>query len=221
MVETRGSQGEAVRGQLFVVSAPSGAGKTTLVKALLERGRIDPATLEFSVSHTTRPPRRGEMDGRDYHFVSKDEFQRLVASGRFLEWAQVHGNLYGTSWGEINPRLAAGKDVLLDIDVQGAEQVFRHHLEALGIFVLPPSYQELRHRLEGRGLDTPETIARRLAVSRWEIERYSQYQYAIINDDADRASDTLAAIVHAERHRRQRMKPTVEAILEAYPRTDS
>ncbi len=212
---------DPARGQLFVISAPSGAGKTTLVRELMARGVVDGHRLEFSVSHTTRAPRRGEVDGRDYHFVAEERFREMIDQDLFLEWASVHGNLYGTSRGEIDPRLRDGSDVLLDIDVQGAEQVFDREPAALGIFVLPPSYEDLAVRLNGRALDDAETIARRLAVSRWEIERYSAYDYVIVNHEVAHSSAVLGAIILAERHRRQRMEARVASILEAYPHRDS
>jgi len=203
------------RGELFIVSAPSGTGKTTLIQRLMDGGSAF-ERLAFSVSHTTRGPRAGEVDGRHYHFVERAVFERMIAEDRFLEWAEVHGNLYGTSWAEVLQRLEAGIDVLLDIDVQGAERVMARYPEAHSVFVLPPSFEDLAGRLRRRGLDGPEQIARRLAVSLWEIERYERYGYVIINDDAVRASDALAAIILAKRHRQARMRGRVHEILKSF-----
>jgi guanylate kinase len=200
-------------GELFILSAPSGAGKTTLIQSLVAGGFADLGGLAFSVSHSTRKPRQGEIDGRDYHFVERAAFEAMVQADAFLEWAKVHDNFYGTSRDEVFPRLERGIDVLLDIDVQGAEQVMEHCPEAHGIFVLPPSYQDLERRLRSRGLDDDQTIAKRLAVSLTEIKRYDRYQYVIINDDARRASEVLAAIILEKRHRRGRMKTRVQEIL--------
>lgn len=201
------------RGDLFILSAPSGTGKTTLIHAMLRGGTGALKDLAFSVSHTTREPRRGEVDGTDYHFVDRAAFERMIAEGRFLEHAEYNRNLYGTSWGEVRPRLERGEDVILEIEVQGAEQVLQRYPEAVSIFVLPPGFEALRHRLSQRGLDGAEAMRRRLAVSYSEIRCYSLYDYAIINDDAARASEALAAIILARRHRRQRMEERAEAVL--------
>lgn len=206
---------EAARGDLFLLSAPSGAGKTTLIRALL-------ADLEgevaFSISHTTRRPRAGESDGSDYHFVDAATFQRMIAEDRFLEWAEVHGYYYGTSKEAVMPLLERGVDVLVDLDVQGAERLMRGYPEAHSIFVLPPSYRDLVERLEGRGLDGREEIERRLAVSLWEIRRYGSYQYVIVNDHADRARRALTAIILEKRFRRARMESSVAEVLADFER---
>ncbi|MFP5284116.1 MAG: guanylate kinase [Thermoanaerobaculia bacterium] len=200
------------RGELFILSAPSGAGKTTLVNSLTKGGfALD--GLAFSVSYTTRGPRQGEVDGRDYHFVDHAAFLEMIDAQRFLEWAQVHGNFYGTTKDEVFPRLEQGIDVLLDIDVQGAERVMQRHPEAHGIFVMPPSYQDLETRLRRRGLDDSEVIARRLAVALSEMTRYDRYRYVIINDDVQKASSVLAAIILEKRHRQQRMLGRIQEIL--------
>ena len=205
------------RGELFIVSAPSGAGKTTLIQTLMARpeglGR-----LEFSVSHTTRAPRQVEQNGREYHFVSRPAFEAMMDQGRFLEWAVVHGNLYGTSNDEVEPRLERGIDVLLDIDVQGAEQVLRSRPDAQSIFILPPSYADLERRLRGRALDGAADIARRLDVSLSEIRRYPSYRYVIINRDAALASEALAAIVLEKRCRRERMEEGVAEVVADFER---
>jgi guanylate kinase len=200
-------------GELFIVSAPSGTGKTTLIGHLLQEGLPRLTGLEFSVSYTTRKPRQGEIDGKDYHFVDHETFLSMIASTAFLEWAEVHGNYYGTAASEVFPRLERGIDVLLDIDVQGAERVLAKNPEAHGIFIMPPSYEDLERRLHKRGLDDPHVIAGRLAVSQQEMARYDKYQYVIINDDARRASDVLASIILEKRHRRERMQARVQEIL--------
>lgn len=201
-------------GELFILSAPSGAGKTTLIQSLLAGGFAEHhGGLAFSVSHTTRRPRQGEVDGRDYHFVDHATFLGMIEADAFLEWAKVHDNYYGTSRQEVFPRLEEGIDVLLDIDVQGAEQVVARCPEAHSIFVLPPSYEDLERRLRRRALDDDGAIARRLGVSIGETRRYDRYHYVIINDDARRASEALAAIIIEKRHRRVRMQPRIQEIL--------
>jgi guanylate kinase len=200
-------------GELFILSAPSGTGKTTLIQSLMAGGLNGFGGLAFSVSHTTRKPRPGELDGKDYHFVDPATFQSMIAADAFLEWAQVHDNHYGTSREEVFPRLEKGIDVVLDIDVQGAERVLASYPKAHGIFIMPPSYEDLERRLRSRGKDDAETIVRRLAVSLSEMKRYDRYHYVIINDDARRASEMLAAIILEKRHRRERMRPRVQEIL--------
>jgi guanylate kinase len=200
-------------GELFILSAPSGAGKTTLIQNLMTGRFSDFGGLAFSVSHTTRQPRQGEIDGRDYHFVDHATFLGMIEGDAFLEWAKVHDNYYGTSREEVVPRLEKGIDVLLDIDVQGAEQVVARRPDAHSIFVLPPSYEALERRLRSRALDDDPTIARRLGVSLGEVRRYESYRYVIINDDARRASEALAAIILEKRHRRERMQSRIQEIL--------
>ncbi|MDD2662769.1 MAG: guanylate kinase [Dechloromonas sp.] len=182
-------------GNLYVVAAPSGAGKTTLVRMLLER---EPAVC-LSVSYTTRPPRPGEQNGREYHFVDVDSFRGMIERHEFLEWAEVHGNFYGTSKKWIADRLTAGEDVLLEIDWQGAQQVRELFPGAIGIFILPPSMEELTRRLTGRGTDAADVIARRLAAAQAEMRHVGEFDYVIINDLLDRALDDLHAIVRATR----------------------
>ena len=212
-------------GGLFILSAPSGAGKTTLIRALMSGELGEFKDLHFSVSHTTRPPREHEIDEHDYYFVDPEHFRSMVERGEFLEWAEVHGNLYGTSVEEIKPRLESGRDVVMDIDVKGAENVLQRFrepdppLDVLGvysIFILPPSHAALRERLEGRGLDDQAEIERRLAVSRWELERVSGYDYAIVNDEAERASRVLASIIRDKRHRLPRMRTRIDQLLETF-----
>ena len=204
------------RGELFIVSAPSGAGKTTIIRRLMGGPVGQAGSLVYSVSHTSRPARSNEVEGRDYFFVDAAIFERMVEDGEFLEWAHVHGEQKGTSRRKVVESLEAGFDVLVDIDVQGAEQVFAKMPEAHGIFILPPSYEELERRLRGRGLDQPEAIARRLAVSLWEIKFYKNYEYVIINLDLDRASDALAGIILEKQHRLGRMKDRVERVVSGF-----
>jgi guanylate kinase len=182
-------------GSLFIVCAPSGAGKTSLVNALLER---EP-DIELSVSYTTRPPRAGEEDGREYHFVSRDVFLAMASRGEFLESAEVHGNLYGTSQSWINERRATGRDIVLEIDWQGAQQVRRLVPGAIGVFIVPPSLQILRKRLTARGQDSAEVIERRLANARDEIGHVEEFDYVIINQTFDVAVVDLVSIVRAQR----------------------
>jgi len=193
---------------VVVVSAPSGAGKSTvLARALRELGGI-----VFSVSHTTRAPRRAERDGVEYHFVNKAEFERLRESGGLLEWAEVHGNLYGTGMAQIEKASAAGVDILLDVDVQGAAQVRRRIPEAVTVFILPPSYEVLEQRLRSRGQDDEATIRRRLAAAGREIDAFEQYDYAIVNDYLDGCVEELKSIVRAARCRVAVMRDRARAI---------
>lgn len=185
----------AQKGTLYVISAPSGAGKSTLIRALMERV----GGLAFSVSHTTRAPRHGETDGRDYHFVSKETFRKMADADGFLEWAEVHGNLYGTSQKEVRDRLDAGIDVILDIDVQGFDQVKRHMPEAASIFILPPSVEELGRRLRSRNKDAAGVIETRLVNAVEEIKRAQGYDYRIINDEFPQALKELETVVLAHR----------------------
>ncbi|HET6553720.1 MAG TPA: guanylate kinase [Dyella sp.] len=198
-MNTGPSNAVGIEGTLFVVAAPSGAGKSTLVNALLER---EPA-ISLSISHTTRPPRPGEQYGRHYYFVERAEFEREVAEGIFLEHAEVHGNLYGTSRNTVNTLLEEGRDVLLEIDWQGARQIRKTKPDCVGVFILPPSRIELERRLRGRGSDSAEVIARRLHNSREEIAHAHEFDYIIVNDHFDAALDDLQAIVRAVRQRSQ------------------
>jgi guanylate kinase len=184
-------------GSLFVVSAPSGAGKSSMVKALLAS---DPS-LGVSVSHTTRAPRGQEQDGREYHFVDRATFQAMVAAGDFLEWAEVHGNLYGTSRSSIETQVAAGHDVVLEIDWQGALQLKSLLSDAVLIFILPPSWEELARRLNRRGEDTPDVIAQRLVNARLEVAQARHFDFVIINFIFETAVFDLKAIVHSQRLR--------------------
>ncbi|MFZ2854634.1 MAG: guanylate kinase [Rhodocyclaceae bacterium] len=182
-------------GNLYIVTAPSGAGKTTLVRLLLEN---DPG-IRLSISCTTRMPRNGEADGREYHFLDVPDFLARIESGDFLEWAEVHGNYYGTSRSGIEGEMAAGRDVLLEIDWQGAQQVRKLFPAAIGVFILPPSVDELASRLSGRATDSAETIARRLAAARDEMRHMAEFDYVIINDDLQQALTDLLSVVRASR----------------------
>jgi guanylate kinase len=182
-------------GNLFVVAAPSGAGKSSLVKALLELDSL----VHPSVSHTTRPPRGQEKHGREYFFVPHEEFDTMVLAGAFVEWAHVHGQRYGTSRKAIEERIAQGADVILEIDFQGALQIKRVFANAVLIFILPPSWEELRSRLERRGEDSPEVIELRLKNAAVEMTQAREFDFVIINELFERALFDLKAIVHAQR----------------------
>jgi guanylate kinase len=184
-------------GNLFVVAAPSGAGKSSLVKALLE---LD-SHLTVSISHTTRTPRGQEQQGREYHFVDLATFQEMAARGEFVEWAQVHGNCYGTSRAEIERRTAAGQDVVLEIDWQGALQIKSLFPNAVLIFILPPSWNELAQRLNRRGEDQPEVIAKRLSNARLEVQQAQNFDFVIINALFETALFDLKCVVHSQRLR--------------------
>ena len=182
-------------GILFIISSPSGGGKTSLVRALLE---AEPE-MRLSVSHTTRAARAGEVDGRDYHFVTPSVFERMLEAAEFLESAVIYGNRYGTSQKWIERERAEGHDVLLEIDWQGAQQVRRLMRQVVSIFILPPSPEVLESRLRGRGQDSEEIVTRRLAAARHEIAHVSEYEYVIINEDFNRAAQDLRSIIRAER----------------------
>ncbi|SMC26894.1 guanylate kinase [Desulfacinum hydrothermale DSM 13146] len=197
-------------GHLFVVSAPSGVGKTTLLRRVLQ----DVPGLRYSVSCTTRSPRPGEEDATDYFFLSREEFEDGIRSGRFLEWARVHGNYYGTDGRVVEEWLHAGWDVLLEIDVQGARQVRVHHPSATTIFILPPSMEVLRQRLQARGTESPEQLEMRLEAARSELREAPWYDYLVVNDALDEAVQDLAAIFRACRCRRRRSAPALRSLLE-------
>lgn len=182
-------------GHLYIVTAPSGAGKTTLVRMLLEND----SGIRLSISYTTRAPRTGETDGREYHFTDAGTFRSMVDRGEFLEWAEVHGNCYGTSRLWIESEMAAGRDVLLEIDWQGAQQVRQLFPAAIGVFIMPPSMAELERRLVGRGTDSAEVIARRLAAAHEEMRHVSEFEYVIINDELQRALGDLLSVVRSSR----------------------
>ena len=196
------------RGHLYVIAAPSGAGKTSLLQALLRRR---PA-LSFSVSCTTRAARAHEQDGRDYHFISRDEFQRLVAAGEFIEHADVFGNLYGTRRAVVEAALGEGRDLILEIDWQGARQVRERLPEAIQIFILPPSRAELESRLRKRGTDSSEVIARRLAESTSEMSHWQQFDYIIVNREFDSALAELEAIFDGDGEASRPQRPGLAAL---------
>ncbi len=183
------------KGAVFVVSAPSGAGKTTLCRMITDRLQ----RIEHSISYTTRAPRPGEVDGKDYYFVTKDNFIKMVEAGEFLEWAEVHGNLYGTSKNRLMERVNRGIDVILDIDTQGARQIRKQGIDATFVFILPPSMEVLKKRLISRGSDTEDVIKRRLKNAIKEIADYKQYDYVIINDKLETAFEELKAVVLSRR----------------------
>lgn len=193
----------------LIVTSPSGAGKTTLVRRLLQRN----PDLVQSVSTTTRAPRSGEQDGRDYHFVARERFDEVIARGGFAEWAEVHGQRYGTSLERIAEARGRYRGMVFVIDQQGARQLKAKVPEAVGVFVLPPSFAMLEERLRGRGTDSEESIARRLRDARVELTHYGLFDYVLLNDDVDRAADELHAIVAAERARRWRRASLVEAVI--------
>jgi guanylate kinase len=200
------------RGILFVVSSPSGGGKGTLIQRVLNQI----LNLGYSVSFTTRTPRNGEVDGREYFFVTTEKFQEMAAAGEFLEWAQVHGKFYGTARSQVAQEIGAGRDIILEVDVQGAASVRGLMADAVSIFILPPSFEILRQRLQARGTDSPEELDLRLRNAPTELQDYSAFEYVIINDDADRAAEQMMAIIHAERARLSRQGPRVKQVVEAF-----
>jgi guanylate kinase len=195
-------------GNVIVISAPSGTGKSTVVKRVL----ASVAGLGFSVSHTTRPPRRGEQHGREYFFVSPARFKRMVGAQDFVEWAEVHGNLYGTSWKELRNACESGKDMVLDIDVQGHAQVRRRLPDAVSIFLLPPSLPELARRLRRRHSEIPAMIENRLKTARQEISHWSEYDYVVVNDRVSSAVKGVMTVIMAARLRRQNQQRLVAQI---------
>lgn len=196
-------------GCLFIISAPSGAGKTSLVRALLQSN----LNLSLSISHTTRPPRSGEINGRDYHFVSLETFRQMLRNGEFVESAEVYGNLYGTSQKWINGAIASGQDILLEIDCQGAIQIRQIFPESISIFILPPSADALAARLKTRAQDDPGIIQKRLAAAREEVSHIIEFDYAIINDKLEEALNDLISVVRAERLKRTRQLEKYSALI--------
>ena len=199
-------------GNLFVVVAPSGAGKTSLVNELLTR---EPG-IKLSISYTTRAPREGESHGREYHFIARGEFEKMIAAGDFLEHANVFGNYYGTSKRWIQDQLAGDNDVLLEIDWQGAQQVRKLFPHMVGIFIMPPSLKELRKRLTSRGKDSPETIEKRLAGAREDISHVLEFEYIIVNESFDSAATDLHAVVRATRVSRAQQEGRLEKLVSEF-----
>jgi guanylate kinase len=197
------------RGLLFILSAPSGAGKTTLAEQLA----LQVPRLKLSRSYTSRPARPGETDGVDYNFVSRERFEAMAAAGEFLEWADVFGNLYGTRTADTNALLKSGCDVVLVIDVQGARKVRQRGIETTAIFVMPPSFQVLEHRLRGRSKDSEAAIQRRLQVAREEVASFTEYDFVVVNDDVPTALERLRGIVIAERAKLRCMRHEAETIV--------
>ena len=210
--ESRTLNAATSRGTLFVVSSPSGGGKGTIIEHVLECVE----NLSYSVSYTTRAPRLKEVDGREYFFVSRETFEEMVAAGEFLEWACVHGNLYGTAKNQILAETAAGADIILEVDVQGAASVRQLLMDSVSIFILPPSYEVLRERLLARGTDSPEELEIRLRRAPEELRQYSDFDYVIINDEVERAVDQLASIIYAERARCMRQEGLVREVIENF-----
>jgi guanylate kinase len=205
------------RGILFVVSSPSGGGKGTLIQRVLNKV----PNLSYSVSFTTRSPRTGEVEGREYFFVTTEQFNQMVAADEFLEWATVHGKLYGTSRRQVAREIAGGRDIILEVDVQGAASVRQLMADSASVFILPPSFEVLKTRLTARGTDSPEELDVRLRNAPVELKDYSAFQYVIINDDVERASNQLAAIVFAERARLSRQERKIRNIVEAFMSNNS
>ncbi len=200
------------RGNLFVISAPSGSGKTTLVRRLLDT--LD--DVQFSISFTTRSARGSERDGIDYHFIAEAAFRSKIEDGEFLEWAEVHGNLYGTSKIETEKIRAGGEDILMDVDVQGATQVRKAQPDAVTLFIMPPSFGVLEERLRGRRQDSDKVIEGRLNEARHEIHHYKDYDYVLINDSVERTSELFKALVLAERMRPHLLQDRIRPIIDSF-----
>jgi len=199
-------------GTLFVVSSPSGGGKGTLIRRVLD----SVPNLSYSVSYTTRPPRNGEVHGREYFFVNRETFEAMVRANEFLEWASVHGNLYGTAKQQVALETAAGTDIVLEVDVQGAASIRNLTLDAVSIFILPPSYETLRERLIARGTDSADQLALRLKNAPEELRQFSCFDYVIINDDVERAANQLASIIYGERARCERQDSVVNEVIQNF-----
>jgi guanylate kinase len=204
-----------MKGNLVIISSPSGGGKGTLIKEVLETV----PNLGYSVSLTTRPPRFGEEDGRHYFFVSKEEFDREIEEGHFLEYAEVHGNCYGTSLRQIERITSDGRDVILEIDVQGAETVLAKVPEAVSIFILPPSYETLRARLIARNTEGQDDLDLRLSNAYGEVMQYTGFKYVIVNDEVPVAARKLASVIMAERQLRDRQSEAIRGILDSFERS--
>ena len=207
-----GSRDQMNRGMLIVVSSPSGGGKGTLIDRVLKTV----PNLSYSVSFTTRAPRPAEKDGREYFFVDRAAFEQMIERGEFLEWADVYGHLYGTNCNQVERERAAGHDIILEIDVQGAESIREKIPDAVSIFILPPSFELLRGRLLARGTDSAEALEKRMRGAPSEVEQYRHFQYVILNDDINRASQQLASVIYAERARCERQEVNLRAALEDF-----
>jgi guanylate kinase len=203
----------AARGILFVVSSPSGGGKGTLISHVLNAV----PGVSYSVSYTTRAPRNGEVNGRDYFFVSPAKFNEMVAANEFLEWACVHRHLYGTARQQVWHEMSEGRDIILEVDVQGAASVRKLVANSVSVFILPPSFDMLRQRLIARGTDSREELEVRLRNAPAELKQYSAFEYVIINDEAERAAAQLAAIIYAERARRERQEDDIRRVADTFP----
>ncbi|MCA1590653.1 MAG: guanylate kinase [Acidobacteria bacterium] len=203
-----------MKGNLIIISSPSGGGKGTLIREIL-RSVPD---IGYSISLTTRPPRPGEKDGEEYHFVSRAEFEKFAAENGFLEHAEVHGNLYGTSKRQTDAILASGRDVILEIDVQGANLVLAKMPDAVSIFILPPSFEALRDRLTGRATEDPMNLSTRLRNAFVEVTAFSQFRYFVVNDEIGSASQKLEMIILAERQRTNRQAVVIQSILDSFDR---
>lgn len=201
-----------MKGNLIIISSPSGGGKGTLIREIL----ASTTSIGYSVSYTTRSPREGEIDGRDYHFVSYQQFSDLIKRGEFLEYAEVHGNFYGTSKTEIARETGNGRDVILEIDVQGAGSVLQEHSDAVSIFIMPPSFEVLRERLVARATETNENLALRLRNSFGEIKKYVDFQFVVINDQKEAAVNDLRTIILSERLKRVRQITAVQNIIDSF-----
>lgn len=201
-----------MRANVYIVSAPSGSGKTTLLQSLLKTF----TDLKFSVSHTTRQPRQGERDGIDYFFTERSRFREMADGGEFLEWAEYYGQLYGTSRGFVEEHVTAGRDVILDIDVNGARQVKGKIQDAISVFIMPPSFDELERRLRSRRQESDEAIQRRLEIARGEISFCQDYNYIVVNDVLEESVQVLEAIVRAGRARPWRQQARIEEIIASF-----
>lgn len=201
-----------MKGNLIIISSPSGGGKGTLIKEILKTV----PNIGYSVSFTTRERREGEENGRHYFFVTAEKFHELIEQGEFLEYAEVHGNFYGTSIKQVNGEIELGRDIILEIDVQGAESVLKKLPEAVSIFILPPSFEVLKMRLTNRATEKKEDLALRLSNSFAEVGRFKEFEYIVVNDSVERASEDLRAIILAERLRRDRQMRSIQVILDSF-----
>jgi guanylate kinase len=201
-----------MKGNLIIISSPSGGGKGTLIKEILKTV----PNIGYSVSFTTRERREGEENGRHYYFVSEEKFEELIAQGEFLEYARVHGNYYGTSIKQVNGEIDLGRDIILEIDVQGAESVLKNLPEAVSIFILPPSFEVLKMRLSNRGTEKKKDLDLRLKNSHDEVHRFKEFEYVVINDSVEHASSDLRAIILAERLKRDRQMGSIQVILDSF-----